>query len=246
MKTSFPLFPLSALSALSALSVFTVLFTCLPVSAQTEDNPEVLFGGGLAVRRTVGLDLAKIAEEPGYGQGDDAGPLALGLEARGAFRFPFDLEVTASGAVAVGGLDLGAVEQRYLGAQEDIGSTASVWGEAGLRYAPRLSDDLHALVGPQVGWHYLSASSPAGHARSALVAAGLDLGVRLRLHEQPRKLNHYLEFSLQGRREFPLTLQVSRDSASEDAVLFDSTSQSARIYSFGLSATYVFGLPLGD
>ena len=207
-------------------------------SALAEDRVEALAAASIEARRTTPIDLAEVAGASGYGTANDASPMALGLALEAGLLLPVSLELHATATIAVGGLDLAQVEQRYFGDTEQIGSSVSAAADGSVRFAPLLYPDLRLLVGPAAGWRRLAASSPLGFGRVDLVELGLDAGVLLHLNTISRVVDGYLTVVAFGRRALPLEARVGQ-SASE--VAFSGSGGGPAIYDFGLRVGYVFG-----
>ncbi|MCA9592671.1 MAG: hypothetical protein KC776_05145 [Myxococcales bacterium] len=219
------------------------LSVAAPAVAQTK--LEGLAGAGLSLRHTTSANLAEIAGAAGYSDKNDVSPGSLGFDMRAGVLLPVDLELDATGTLAAGGLALSDIERRYFSSEpETVGSSLAAGAYGSIRYAPELSDGLRLLVGPSAGAQRLAASSPAGSAHLDLLGVGLDAGFRLRLHHISRVVDGHLELLLSGRRELPLDAHAQ---TSADNVLFSGTSGSApAIWSFGLSAQYVFSFHAKD
>ncbi len=226
------------------LLVATVtLLDAAPAMAQT--RLEGLAGAGLSFRHTTSASLAEIAGEPGYDHTDDTSPGALGFDVRAGVLLPVQLELDATASIAVGGLNLSQVEERYFASEpQQLGSSLTAGAYGSLRFAPELSDGFRALVGPSFGLQRMAASSPAGDAHLDLLGVGLDAGFRLRLHHISRVVDGHLELVLSARRELPLDAAAK---TGPHTVLFSGTGGSPpAIYSFGLGIQYVFSFHAKD
>jgi hypothetical protein len=213
--------------------------------ALAESRVEALAGAGASLRYTTALDLAEVAGQTGYGRGDDTSPAALGFELRAGVLLPVDVELDATGSIAVGGLNLGRVERRYLGSEpQPIGSTLSANADLGARFAPALGSGIRFLIGPSFGAERMAASSPAGGAYLDLFHVGLDAGVRIRTNRISRVVDGSLELVLTTRRELPFALRVAR--SANDVVLSGTDGNGPDIYSLGIAVEYVFSFHARD
>lgn len=221
-------------------SLFVALALAVTARSALADDArlEGLGSVGIDYRFTSAIDLAREAGASGYGEGDDTtGRGALGFELRAGVLLPFELELDARGVLAVGGLDIDDVEQRYFGDTDEVGSTLSAGLDASVLYAPALDRGLRLLVGPAVGWRRLSVASGVGAAQVDLVGVGIDAGLRLELGALSDVVDGHLELVLHGRRELPTRVFVGQ---SRDRTLFTGTGHGDPVYSFGAGVSYVF------
>lgn len=226
------------MKASSFLVASTLILGAQPARAEEPSRVQVLASAGIDYRFTTAIDLAEEAGASGYGASDDTtGRGALGLELRAGVLLPFELELDARGVIAVGGLDLDDVEQRYFGATDTVGSTLSAGLDGSVLYAPALGRDLRLLAGPAVGWRRLGASSGVGMAQIDLIGVGVDAGLRLQLSTISRAVDGQLELVLRARRELPQRVFVGQN---REDFLFEGTGHGSAIYSFGLGVSYVF------
>ena len=205
--------------------------------AEAPRGLELSAGASVLVRHTTSADLARISGASGYGSGDDTSPGLLGFELHGGVNLPL-VELGVGGWIGVGGLSLGRIEQRYLGAgSSQLGSSLDAGVEGALRLHPELSRDFGLRLGPAVALHRMAAASPAGTAHLDLLGVGLDAGLVWRTNTIGRSVDGHLELMLSARRELPLDVRVSRGPGD---VVFSGTSGGASIYSFGARLGYVF------
>jgi hypothetical protein len=195
---------------------------------------------GLALEHTTRLDLAKQAGATGYGSGNDVALMSGALDAGMGFAMRQGgtlLEATIEGWIAAGGLDIGSVERRYLaGRSFDIGSSSAYGMAFRERIMPELSPNVNLVVGPSFEFRDLVASSPAGRASAALLGVGLEAGVRWRLHSLSEHASGWLQITVRGCGELPMSVHVDR---STNDPVFSAGYSGHPIGSFGLAASYV-------
>ncbi len=215
-----------------------LLLVTQSAQAQESGRAKWIAGAALGFSHTTHADLAVIAGDRAYGRANDVGPGALGLTLRAGVVTSFDLELSATGSLAFGGLNLDVIESRYFDDHAQLGSTLTASAEVSPRWAPRLSPSLRLFVGPAAGAQRMAASSPLGFARLDSVGVGLDAGLRLHTNTISRVVDGQLELVLSARRELPIDARVGRSAGD---VLFSGVGGGDAIYSFGVSAGYAFG-----
>lgn len=204
-------------------------------NANAQERVEALVGPGASLYTTTAIDLAGQVGAGGYGSGNDASPAALGFELRAGVLLPFPLELDTSWVLAIGGLSLGRVEQRYFGDTAQLGSALTAGVDFSPRFAPLMVPDLRLLLGPAVGLKRMAVASPLGGARIDSVGVGLDVGVRWHVSTISRILDGHLEVVTHARREIPFQVDV----AGSDSLL-SGTGGAEPIYGFGWSSSWVF------
>lgn len=225
-----------------SLSLALVLASPLvapPARAEQKPTGDVLLAAGASFRHVTDVDLADVGGANGFGSESDQSPGSLSVEIGAGMLFPAPLELRANAWLGVGGLALARVEERYFDSgPEQVGSSLTVGAGGSLRYAPRLTPELRAFVGPAADWKRLTAASPAGSAHLELVGVGVDAGLRWRAGSVARAVEGHLELTLGARRELPVRVWVGR---SRDDVLFSGVEDASDpVYSFGIGAAYVF------
>jgi hypothetical protein len=185
------------------------------------------------------VDLARLARQDAYGHGDDLSPGALGLRLTGGIR-PLSLfELDLDAAFAVGGLDLGEVERRYLGGgTESLGSSATLEAGVAALALPPLGPNMDLVAGAAAGWHRMVTSSPAGGARVSSLAVGPALGIRWCAVHVGRAVDGVLELRLDARYHRALDLEVARDG--EESLFATDSPAADAFYTVGFALTWLF------
>lgn len=195
-------------------------------------------GGGLRAFTTSAIDLAGLADAPGFGAADDTAPLALGFGVEGGVIIA-GWELLAQAHLGLGGLNLSHVEDRYFASEpESIGSNLTAGlGLAGRRLF-RLGADAELAAGLRAGYLLMTAASPAGSAFFRAVDAGPELEIRYRLHGRrgDREGGGWLGIGVDARALLPIVAEVSSGDDSKFAL--DGTGDV--IWLIGGALTYRF------
>jgi hypothetical protein len=213
------------------------LLLLVPRPGVAQERVEALVGPGASLYTTTTIDLAGQVGADGHGSGNDASPAALGFELRAGVLFAVPIEIDTSWVLAIGGLSLADVEQRYFGYSADLGSALSAGVDLSPRFAPLMTKELRLLVGPAVGVKRMAVSSPLGDARFDSVGVGFDVGVRWHVSTISRILDGHIELVTHARREIPFRVRVSRGPGEE---LFSGNGGGEPIHGFGWSGSWVF------
>lgn len=174
--------PLTALLWLCALTGPALAAPEPP--AEPDDGPVIAasLGVGLRLHTTGAIDLAGLAGSQDFGSGDDATPAALGLTLSFGLLID-DWELVAEAAVAIGGLDLAQVEERYFDSEpQPIGGTSTAYLMGSVRYLWRLAVDAELAAGLGAGYVPMGASSPVGGGFFRAIAMGPEAEIRWRIH----------------------------------------------------------------
>lgn len=185
-------------------------------------------------RSVPSLDLAAKAEERGFGSADDAGALSMGVLASFGVEFS-RIEIGIDHAQGAGGLDQGAIDQRYFGGGDapTIGATTTETG-AHVWWIMRQSADLQFMAGPHVRWLGMITSSDAGKARVKALGVGGQLGMRMRVNQFTPNLDGSLRVMGSVHGNFPLHVSVRSDAG----VLFENNDPAGLFADYGLSVGY--------
>lgn len=209
------------------------LFSASPAAAEVRFHLDA----GLLTRSQLGVDLARLAGATGFGEASDATPVALGLRLGFGVQLD-DFEGAVDVGLAAGGLHLPNIEERYLGAQDDIGGSSTLTAGLRLMWVPMLDTNWQLLLGPQVAWQALGAASGVGQGNLTSLGLGGVVGFRWRTHEVTPTLDGHLQVTADGAAHLPFSVQVRR-SASD--VVFESQSPEGIFGSWGLGVSYCFG-----
>jgi hypothetical protein len=193
-------------------------------------------GAGVQYRHASEVDLAAMAGADGYGAQSDISPGQLGLQLSAGLQPLPAFEIGLDASIAVGGLALGDVEERYFGEQDTVGGSSTVEGGGALRWVPELSPDLRLLIGGAAAWQRMSTASGLGSAHLDSLAIGPEVGVRWRATDG-ETVDGELQLRVDGRWHRPLRAEVLR--SSED-VLFETTDADDPFWSVGVSVSWLF------
>lgn len=180
------------------------------------------------------LDLADQAGVSGFGRGDDATALNLGVQIDFGVQLA-PIELGLSIAQASGGLDQDDIEERYFG-DSDTAQGASTT-EAGLHvwWVHASSADLALIAGPHARWLRMKSTSGVASARSDSLGLGADLGLRYRTHKVSDTLDGAVRFLVGLDANLPLEATVRRASGE---ALFSSDSPSGTFFSYTIGAGF--------
>lgn len=206
----------------------------IAVPAQAEVRFHLDVGGFF--RSVPSIDLADLAGETGYGTGDDAAGAAAGIRLGFGMEYA-GFEVAVDAGLGAGGLDLGAIERRYLGQVDDVGSSTTL--AAGLRFmwVPEVTEGWQVLLGPQGMWHVMGAASGAGQASVSSLGFGGLAGFRWMTQAITPTLDGGLQVTVDGMAHLPLSTSVRR---STEDVLFENDAPEGVFPSWGINASYFF------
>lgn len=180
------------------------------------------------------LDLAAQAGADGFGEGDDATALSLGVKIDfGVGLGP--VEVGVAFAQAAGGLDQDDIEERYFDGTDTAQGASTT--EAGLHawWVSASSPDLQLLTGPRVRWLSMKSTSGVADARSDSLGFGGQFGIRYRTHKVSSTLDGALRAMVSLDANLPLEATVT--GASGDP-LFTSDSPSGVFFSYTVAAGF--------
>ncbi|MCA9537790.1 MAG: hypothetical protein KC620_02810 [Myxococcales bacterium] len=193
------------------------------------------FAAGLGARHAFDVDLARLADAKGYGSANDGSPASLGLALSGGFIFNESIEVGVRAELHVGGLDLAAIEKRYFGDEDNVGSALTTALELMGRVALPLTEELDLIAGGAAGYTLLSAASGVGSGRIEGIGIGPQVGLRYRVNGLPGQDSGHLQLTLDGRYLIPWQVKVG----SGDTAKFDDTSGEGVLLAGGV-LSYVF------
>ena len=213
--------------------ILFAIFSPLPALAELRFHLDA----GAFSRTQLGLDLAELAGATGFGEGSDATPAALGIRLGFGVQMS-DFEVGVDVGLAAGGLDLLAIEERYVGAVDEIGGSSTLTAGLRVMWVPTLDADWQLLLGPQAAWQALGAASGVGDGNLTSLGLGGLAGVRWRTHEITPTLDGSLQLTAEGLAHLPLSVRVGRGT---NDVVFESQSPEGLFGSFGLAVSYCFG-----
>ncbi len=193
-------------------------------------------GTGVQFRHAGEVDLAALADADGYGAQSDTSPGQLGWQISGGIQPVPALEIGADASIAVGGLAIGDVEERYFGQQDNVGGSSTFEAGGAVRWVPVLSPDLRLFAGGAASWQRMAASSGIGHAHLDSLAVGPEAGLRWRLTDG-EAFDGELQLRGDVRWHEPLRVEVGH---SADNVLFETTDPAEAFWSFGVSVSWIF------
>jgi hypothetical protein len=193
-------------------------------------------GTGVQLRHAGEVDLAAMAGADGYGSARDTSPGQLGWQISGGLQPIPAFEVGLDASIAVGGLAIGDVEERYFDQQDNVGSSATVEAGLALRWLPVLSPDLRLFTGGAASLQRMSSASGIGHARLDSLAIGPEAGLRWRVSEGDG-VDGELQLRVDGRWHQPLRVEVAH---SADNVLFETTDAEEGFWSAAVSVSWIF------
>lgn len=180
------------------------------------------------------LDLAAQAGASGFGDGDDATALSLGVEIDfGVELNPIELGV--SFAQATGGLDQDDIEERYFDGSDTAQGASTT--EVGLHawWVGSATTDLQLLSGPHVRWLRMKSTSGVADAQSDSLGLGGQFGIRYRTHKVSPTLDGAVRAMISLDANLPLEATVR--GANGDA-LFTSDSPDGAFFSYTVSAGF--------
>lgn len=172
-------------------------------------------GGGPRAQVTTAIDLAALAGSDAFGEGDDTSPLALGFAFGGGLVLG-DWELGAQALLALGGLNLSRVEERYFDAEpQPLGSMLTASLEGAARHLWRLAPDFELAAGLGAGYLLMSAASPAGSAFFRAITVGPEVGARYRLHGRRGAGGGWIGVAFDGRLLLPVVAEARGGGAAK-------------------------------
>ncbi len=184
---------------------------------------ELVVDAAVGFRHVNEIDLAALGESGEFGSANDASPGQLGFFFAAGVR-PVDfLEVQISAGIAIVGLALGHVEERYFDSDEAaIGSSLAVEAGGAAMWSHDLADRWTVLVGPSAAAHAMSAASPVGSARVSSLRLGAAGAVRYAIAPNAKRVWGHLQLWT----DYSLHLPQHVDVGSGDTAKIENSDPS--------------------
>lgn len=198
---------------------------------------EWIVDAAVSTRATSDVDLAELGGSTDYGAANDAGPMHLGVLVTGGVRAFDTVEVLVSAGIALGGIALGAVEERYFESEDQaLGGTSTIELNGALMWSHAPADRWRVLAGVSSGVHAMNAASPAGNARVASFRTGVAAALRIPMPPDRYAASGHLQLWTDYSLHLPMRVLVETGNSE----LVESTDPSGSFTSAAFLIGYGF------